>query len=169
MSWCLLIVCRATAAQYSVRYGLNFPASLSSAYLFPIGLMQVAWLGVYFGIVALAGYVLPRSKLLSSGVILSAVILFGAWATVTLKAPAEVWPSVLAAYRASSAESRHSDLASIWQGRSGHLSYWGWVRVSKKWGFCHGLWLQSGCTPAPGPLDSQGIARDHLQRAVGHT
>ncbi len=147
---------------------MSIPLIPGGAYLF-FGSFVEVFLGLLcLLLLVAAGVAFRRSKYFGSFLLSVAVFATLSLVAATLQAPSHVWPSVLAAYQQSPVEakpSRQAELASIWKGR-GHLSLVGWWRLSAKWGHCHELWPQRGCTIAPGVREAQGIARELLQDAT---
>ncbi|WP_171162062.1 hypothetical protein [Usitatibacter palustris] len=101
---------------------------------------------------------LPLTLLVAATLLGSAVVHLGTMA------PSASWAFIWAAYQESTGEERLARAAEIrefW--RYGEMRESDWLRLSERWGVCHGMWPQPNCRRPRGAGEAQGIVREALQ------
>ena len=94
----------------------------------------------------------------------SALVVLGvAVASQSLLAAPRSWEVLHAAYEASPRglkPARQQDIAAVWLSVHESIRLLDWYLLAHRWGICHELWAQSGCTHAPPEREATGIARE---------
>jgi hypothetical protein len=115
---------------------------------------------------ALTATSIVRRKLRRTAFFGSAVVLLGVVvASQSLLATPRSWEVLHAAYESSPLDiksARQQDIAAVWLSFHEDIRLLDWYRLAHRWGVCHELWVQSGCTYAPLEREAMGIARELL-------
>ena len=93
----------------------------------------------------------------------SALVVLGvAVVSRSLLATPRSWEVLHAAYEASPRDlklTRRQDIAAVWLSFHENIRLLDWYLLAHRWGICHELWTQSGCTQTPPEREATGIAR----------
>ena len=113
---------------------------------------------------ALAGISIVRRKARHTAAFGSALVVLGlAVASQSLLAAPRSWEVMHAAYESSPLDLkpvRQQDIAAVWLNFHQEIRLLDWYLLAHRWGVCHELWAQSGCTYSPPEREAMGIARE---------